>query len=174
MPAPRYLTALLSLLAFGAALAQAPQTTPSLASKAPFNAMLGTWKGSGWASQGPNKRVTFNQTEVLSAKADGNVITVEGTGSDPKTGKVTFTAFAVAAFDNDGKVTWTAYSGGYAATQVLRTTKNSFTWFIDVEGGQVRYTSRAVGNKWTDTGVFSADGGKTWFPTFEMTLTKVE
>ncbi len=151
------------------ALAQS-ETKPVIADTLPFSTMLGTWEGEGWSMMGPDKRATFKQTEHIEAKADGNVIAVEGTGRDPKTGDVSFEAFATAAIDHSGKVLWTAYNSGNILNVELKTTDTSFQWHFDVEGGQIRYTSQVEGDTWHETGEFSPDGGKTWVPTLEMTL----
>lgn len=56
----------------------------------------------------------------------------------------------------------------------LATTDTTFIWGFEVEGGEVRYTSIVEGDSWHEVGEFSPDGGKTWLPTLEMTLKRVE
>lgn len=165
------LALLLSLVGLGHAQSE---SKPAISEQLPFSTMLGTWRGEGWSMQGPDQRVEFKQTEKIAAKADGHVITVEGTGRDPETGEVSFEAFATAAYDGDGKVLWTAYNSGNVLNVELTTTDTTFSWGFDVEGGQVRYTSTVEGDTWHEEGEFSSDGGKTWFPTLEMTLTRVK
>lgn len=50
----------------------------------------------------------------------------------------------------------------------------TFVWGFEVEGGEVRYTITLGGDTWHEVGEFSPDGGKTWLPTLEMTLMRVD
>ena len=171
MPLRRLIPLVIVCLLAATASAQGA-TQPKPTEIAPFSLMLGRWAGEGWTSTGPKKRISYRQTEVIAAKADGNVITVEGTGHDPKTKKVVFAAFATIAYNDQGKLRWTAYSGGNALSVAPKITDNTFIWGFAVEGGQVRYTITLTKMSWHEIGEFSPDGGKSWFPTLEMDLTK--
>jgi hypothetical protein len=170
----RYSFSLLLVLILTCCAFAQEETLPVIAEQPLFSTLLGSWEGEGWSMQGPDQRVEFKQTEQIEAKADGHVVTIEGTGRDPESGDVSFEAYAVVAYDGEQKLIWTAYNNGNILTLEPTIADNSLTWGFPVEGGEIRYTITVEGNRWTEVGEFSSDAGSTWVQTFEMNLTKVE
>lgn len=158
-------------LSFAQEATRAPIATEPL-----FEKLIGEWEGEGWTMLGPNQRVEFNQVEIIESKANGHVVVVEGLGNNKETGELAFQAFGIFSYDlvND-KYQFTAYqTSGYSVTVEPEITDERFVWGFDTGQGLIRYTADITNTSWAQIGEFSPDGGGTWFPTFEMNLSKVE
>lgn len=194
MTAIRCGTGLLAVLALGGCGAQ-HDATPNAASSAPvsndlttpgspriaaqvegmqkLNFMVGQWVGPGWTLGDNNERVDFIQSEQVNLLLSGELMTVQGTG---RVGGVpSFSAFATATFDPaTATYPWQAFSQGSVAEATLGVSDNRFTWSFDPAPGiTVRYDAAFTGDTWHETGEVSTDGGETWRPNLDMTLSRV-
>lgn len=134
--------------------------------------MLGTWKGSGWIRMGPTHRSTFNQTEVVTKKLEGTLITIEGDGRDSADdSRHVHDAFALISY-SDSSFHFLAIANGNRLEVVPTVSDHIFQWGFDAPYGKVRYTLDFTSGKWHETGELSRGDGKTWNQNFEMTLTK--
>jgi hypothetical protein len=114
------------------------------------------------------------QEEWIEWRLDSLVLTIEGTGRDPRTQKVNFHAFAFIAFNQ-----LTNQLGMKSFTMDGRQTEayfnviadNQFVWGFDVPTGKIKYTISlsTEKNTWNEKGDFSPDGSQ-WFPFMEMNL----
>jgi hypothetical protein len=135
--------------------------------------LVGSWSGTGWIIPADGKKHTFNQTEVVTAKMDGGVLTVDGNGKDSETGKPIHTAFAILTFDNAKQsYRWTAVSSGYVTDVAPEVKTDSFVWSLATGNGTIRYTINFGNGEWVEKGEQSTDNGKTWVQNFEMHLKK--
>ena len=155
-------------------MAMAPAAAKDAA--APLMYLAGSWAGEGWIDMGQG-RMGFRQTEQITPRLDGNIITIEGTGRDPKDpSDVVFEAFAVlSATGKPDHFEMRSYTreGQSGTFPAVLEAPGKLTWTIPVPGRQVRYRSEVVGDRWTEIGEASVDGGATWAQFFEMTLTRV-
>ncbi len=168
-----------AMTVMAAALLAVPATTmPTHArdAAAPLNYLVGEWTGEGWVDMGQG-RMEFRQHERITSRLDGNIITIEGTGSDPANAGVTvFEAFAVlSASGKPGEFTMRSYTReGQAGTfPAVLETPNRLVWTITVPGRLIRYRSEVTGDRWIETGEASVDGGSKWMKFFEMTLDRM-
>ncbi len=136
--------------------------------------MVGTWKGAGWMMLGPGKRAEFTQTEVVTKKLSGALITIEGDGRDAGNAeRHVHDAFATLYFlPESGEIHFTAFSGGNRLDVVPVIGEKMFQWGFDAPYGKTRFTLDYTTGQWHETGELSRDGGKTWMKNFEMTLTR--
>jgi hypothetical protein len=138
-----------------------------------LNFMVGRWVGPGWSLGDNGARVDFIQSEQVNLLLSGELMTVQGTG---RVGGVpSFSAFATATFDPaTATYPWRAFSQGSVAEATLGVTDNRFTWSFDPAPGiTVRYDAGFTGDTWHETGEVSTDGGETWRPNLDMTLSRV-
>jgi hypothetical protein len=143
--------------------------------------LAGEWKGEGWLQRGPAPRESVLQREVVTPRAGGQVLLVEGTGraklEGGAAGDVVHDAIGFISWDPEKKqyrfVAHTAASGSVETTMDVGDRKA--VWGFDTpQGGRVRYTIRLTDKgEWNEIGEFSRDGEK-WMQFFEMTLTKVK
>ncbi len=142
------------VVSVAAVMAMAPAAAKD--AMAPLMYLAGSWAGEGWIDMGQG-RMGFRQTEEITPRLDGNIITIEGTGRDPKDpSTVVFEAFAV--------LSATGKPGHFEMRSYTREGQSG------TFGRQVRYRSEVVGDRWTEIGEASVDGGATWAQFFEMTL----
>jgi hypothetical protein len=66
--------------------------------------LTGTWSGSARVWQDPGASVELIQTEQVTYKLDGLLLTVEGVGKNKSDGKVILQAFGVISFDDEAGV----------------------------------------------------------------------
>lgn len=139
--------------------------------------MLGTWEGEGWIKMGREKK-TFLQTEILTSKVDGKVISLEGLGTstDSLSKEVTkvHDAFGMIYYDTEQNgFRMIAFSTAAPMNNVefKAVGKRKMRWqFVSEQGGTVRFTEDFSNpGKWLETGEYSMDGQK-WFPFFESHL----
>lgn len=142
----------------------------------PLMDLAGEWAGEGWIDMGKG-RIAFRQTERIVPRLHGTILTIEGTGRDPANPEtVTFEAFAVlSATGKPGQYDMRSYTrdGRVGTFPAVLEAPGKLVWTIPVPGRQVRYRVDVAGDRWTETGEASADGGVTWLPFFDMTLTRV-
>jgi hypothetical protein len=138
-----------------------------------LNFMLGRWEGLGWSLGDQGKRVEFTQTEQVTLQLSGELMTVQGTGR--VRGVPSFSAFATATFDPaTATYPWRAFNQGSKVETTLGVTENQFTWSFDsAPAVTVRYRATFAEGKWHETGEVSSDGGDTWMPSLDMTLSRV-
>jgi len=144
-----------------------------------FSWMVGDWKGEAWYMGRDQKKTLLTQQEHIVSMLDGTIITMEGTGYDiplnSEEGKVVFRAFGVFTYDQiNSKFVLRAYQGGnFIDSDLIFNENGSYSWGMDASYGKTKYTLKQTEDgKWHEIGEFSRDGGVTWFPTFEMSLSK--
>ena len=104
------------------------------------------------------------------------MLTIEGTGKDPVTQKVTFHAFAVVAYNQQTKqlgMKSFTMEGRQTDAYFNVVAENKFVWGFDVPTGKIKYsiTLSPQAKTWYEKGEFSPDGAQ-WFSFFEMNLIK--
>ena len=164
------------MLFFVLGIAFAQEGRAPIATETLFAKLIGNWQGEGWTMLGPGQRAEFSQEEIISSKANGHVVVVEGLGTDKDSGELVFQAFGIFSYDlvND-QYQFTAYqTNGYSVVVEPDISDDQFIWGFDTPQGTIRYTADITENSWSQVGEFSPDGGNTWFQTFAMDLTKVE
>lgn len=136
--------------------------------------MVGRWAGSGWADTASGRQ-EFLQTEHVTVKAGGQVITVEGQGrdkADPR--RIVDTALAVINYnDATGQYRWEAFSQGHVTESVPVVGDHYFQWSLQTGGPTIRYTLTFTGRTWHEVGEYTLDGGATWRQNFQMDLRRV-
>lgn len=135
----------------------------------------GQWNGSGWIRMGPQQH-SFNQTESVTAHANGTVLCIDGLGHDVENpDQVIHQAFAVISYDQQaGKYLMRAVraDGNHVDADFQVKDDGSITWgFTHPMAGQIRYTIHCDGQKWREDGEMSRDGQQ-WMPFFSMSLEK--
>ncbi len=152
--------------------------------------LVGQWTGSGTIQQGPGPREAFKVDETIESKFDGQVLVFEGVGTAEVDGeeRIVHKAFAVLSHGNDGyamKAFRQTPTGGVEAIDARvviepdQAGHGVLTWSFEMPlpGGmmEIRFISRLLEDgSWHEAGDMSNDGGKTWMPFFEMTLTRAD
>jgi len=145
--------------------------------------LTGKWKGDGWIMFGPGQKHPFSQTETISSKLNGILLTIEGLGinhkSDEGKPKIVHQAFAVLSYDSKNqKFKMRAYKsdGAFVDADAEIDENGNFIWgFNHPYAGEIRFTIKQnEKGQWHETGEVSRDKGKTWFQNFEMILNKIE
>jgi hypothetical protein len=136
--------------------------------------MLGSWKGSGWASIGSEKH-EFQGTEVIERRCGGALFSLDGnhfiTVGDRKI--PIHVAFGFLRFDDKkgGYFMRSHLSNGLEMEYPITITANGYTWEQDSPNwGHVVYTATFSGGSWTEYGETEKDGKKT--RVYEMTMRK--
>ncbi|MDQ1419291.1 MAG: hypothetical protein QOJ52_1253, partial [Acidimicrobiaceae bacterium] len=150
-----------------------PKIAAQVAGMKKLGFMVGRWVGPGWSLGQKGERVEFTQTEQVTLQLSGELMTVQGIGR--VRGIPSFSAFATATFDPaTATYPWQAFSQGSKVETTLGVTDNRFTWSFDpTPGVTVRYAATFTKDTWHETGEMSIDGGKTWMPNLDMTLSRV-
>jgi hypothetical protein len=156
--------------------ASPPDISAHVAALGRLSFLHGNWTGEGWLVGRDRVRRTFSQTERVEPRLHGQILTVEGTGTETGDSEPGFRAFAV--------IHWDAANNRYAFRswldgRSLETTgellsENQFRWsFSPGPNMQIRYTidGRTAG-RWHEIGEISLDGGANFTRIFEMNLTK--
>ncbi|HMB70163.1 MAG TPA: hypothetical protein VKU85_12660 [bacterium] len=157
---------------------QAPDRADQAAAMDRLKFLSGDWEGSGWMQMGP-ERSEFASSERVSYAAGGLALVVRGVHRAPLpdgTEKVVHDALGV--------LTWSSEDGAYRFASKLDngfdgvyraelTESGDLEWSIPVPGREMRYTIHVDGDRWTETGRMSTDGGETWSEFFGMTLERV-
>ena len=159
------------LLSFALAQAQRPTALQGPIKEAAF--LVGTWEGEGWIlSQAGRQESTVR--EVITPRAGGTVLSLEGLGKDKKTGAVVHDAFGVLFFDQEKQ----AYrmrsfvSNGRGGEFPAAIKNGVIVWTMSVPGRDVRYTIKLDDQgRWYEVGEFKM--GENWTQFFEMRLKKV-
>jgi hypothetical protein len=142
--------------------------------------LVGEWKGEGWFQMGPGKPSHVIQHELVTAKAGGSALLMEGVGrtkkEDGTAGEVVHDAAALLGYDEQAKkyLFTTSVAGRGAANPWFEVTGvNAARWGMDVPQGKMRYIITLTDKgEWFEIGEFSRDGER-WTKFFEMTLQKV-
>lgn len=156
---------------FAAPLLQKPPQLTGQLADAQF--LVGTWEGEGWMmDQSGRHEATIR--EVITPKAGGTVLSLEGLGKDKKTGEVVHDAFGVLYFDQVSKshkmrsFLATGQGGEFNAT----VKKGEITWFLTAGPREIRYTTSLDDRgQWHEVGEVKINDQ--WMKVFEMTLKKV-
>ncbi|HET8644993.1 MAG TPA: hypothetical protein VFO85_05865, partial [Vicinamibacteria bacterium] len=139
----------------------------------------GAWSGEGWFQVG-GRKVAVRCSETVRSKFDGLVLVVEGrhTAGPAGSERVVHDALGVLTAGDDGAgyafSTWLA--NGRGGNHKGEWKDGAFVWGMENPvQGKVRYTIRLDGQgRWHETGESSPDGGATWTPFFEMTLSRAK
>jgi hypothetical protein len=136
--------------------------------------LSGHWSGTGSIQMGREKH-GFNQEETVSQKVNNSVLVIDGLGIDAATNQVVHQAYAVISYDRSAsKYLMRAFrgDGNYIDADAMVEQDGSFVWgFTHPQAGRMKYTIRMVNGQWVEKGEMSRDNA-TWFPFFEMTLSK--
>lgn len=166
-------------LLFSEMLNAQENTGPVAGKMKPFAWMEGNWKGEAWYMGPDRTKTVIVQSEKVTTRVDGTLITMEGTGfrntEDSQDMEVVFRAFGILTWDmHASKYVLRAYRGGnYIDSDLVSNEEGTFSWFIELPYGQTRYTLRLTEDgKWNEKGEFSRDGGQTWIQNFEMLLSR--
>lgn len=141
--------------------------------------LVGEWTGEGWIQMGPGPRQPFVQSEIVRTKLGGALVTMEGLGKHPETGKVVHDAFAVVAWDEQKKhLRMSAFVApqGRGVDTTMETGDKTAVWTMETpQGMRIRYTIRLDDKgQWHEIGEVLRPGNAEWFQFFEMTLRKVK
>jgi len=132
-----------------------------------FEGLEGKWSGQGtfFTAAGPKD---FTQTEEVTQKLEGLLITIEGLGKQGD-GKTIHHAFATIAFDPNLKQyrfrSYTAEGRGLETT--IEPTGDGFTWGIPQ--AKIRYTATVKDGEWHEVGEREVEG-KGWVKFIEFRL----
>ena len=169
------------LVAATAAVAIAALTAPMIGQSKELSGpmkeaafLVGTWEGEGnMATQDGRHEATVR--EVITPKAGGTVISLEGLGKDKATGAVVHDAFGVLFFDPTTK----AYkmrsflSSGQGGEFPATIKDGVIVWTMNAGPREIRYTIRLdAQGRWHEVGEIKLEGDA-WTKFFEMTLKKV-
>lgn len=141
--------------------------------------LIGTWKGKGTITRGPNDSAEADVVEKVQSKLQGTVLLIEGRGTVPQDGgeeMIVHDAMAVVSYDkaNSRFVMRTYRAGGEMLEPEIEVTPNKLVWQFDEprRHGKIRF-SITVDEKgsWQEKGEFSPDG-QNWYPFFDMNLKK--
>ncbi|MGH9459018.1 MAG: hypothetical protein ACRD2J_15400 [Thermoanaerobaculia bacterium] len=137
-----------------------------------LGALVGVWEGGGTFRRGPGEPTPFVGREVVEARLDGKIVTVEGTHWTSDRSRMVHHAFAVFSPGADGEYrfqTWLASGpgGDYRAWW----DGEDLVWEIPTEAGRIRYFIRIEGDEWREIGRIERGGA--WRDFFEMTLKRV-
>ncbi|HET7308289.1 MAG TPA: hypothetical protein VFK24_10850 [Gammaproteobacteria bacterium] len=156
----------------------AAQPVAASGQMAKLNFLVGTWQGHGWIMTGPGRRHTFTETETVTSKLGGDALLIDGLGKSTDTGdagKIIHRALAMASYDAHAKTfRWYALqAGGSPVDTQAKVSNDTLVWHMTVPNGKLRFTIKLNDKKqWHEVGQFSRDG-KTWYPFFEMTLSRL-
>jgi len=144
--------------------------------------LTGKWEGKGWIIRGRDNRIEFSQTENVTIKLGGRIMTIEGLGVSlpiyDNNPVVAHNAFAVLSKSmSSNKLVMRAYSkdGKFVEADAYISEDKKFVWGFDIPNyGKVKYTIWQDENAlWQEIGEFSRDGGKNWFQNFAMSLKRL-
>ena len=136
----------------------------------------GEWTGTAWAILEDGSRIDLNQHEKVTRKAGGLMLAIEGTGTDPSSGDVSYEAFATVYQDfQTGQLKmFGGTSDGRNGEMEIVLTDDQARWSPRGMGANVRYTiTLTEDGRWLEKGEFSPDG-QNWIQFFEMTLRKID
>ena len=123
---------LLSLLALNAAPAGAQPRPDEQAQREAMKRLtflVGQWRGEATVAMGPGEPRKLEQTEEVQWKLDGLLLLVEGTGRDPATGRVEFSALATITYDDAARTyRIRAHRAGRYVETELRVLERAFEW----------------------------------------------
>lgn len=164
----------LSLIAAEVAQAQQPSERPAEA----LGFLIGEWEGTGWAAGPGGQRSDFRVHEVISSRAGGHGVTMEGTGWADVNGEERVVHDAIGLM-------WAGYDGvyhirsvvmqGYSVETTVEVGDNSFQWGFDAGPmGEVRYTTTVEDGVWHETGERRADASADWVVFLEMRLQRAD
>ncbi|MCA9273189.1 MAG: hypothetical protein KDA31_09105 [Phycisphaerales bacterium] len=160
--------------------AKAHEPTPL--EESPIARMVGHWKGTGVFQIGPGQSEEVVVTETAQWRLSNNAILVNGLGTATDADgseRTVHDAIGVIRYDEEGKLVIHAFKADASpiVSEIKILDDGRLEWGFEPGPGQAvrfRVTFLEGGNAWRETGEFSPDGGKTWYPFFEMNLKRVE
>jgi hypothetical protein len=136
--------------------------------------LVGTWEGEGTMST-QDGRHEATVREVITPRAGGTVLSLEGLGKDKATGAVVHDAFGVLFHDaatNSFKMR-SFLAGGRGGEFPATINDGVIVWTMNAGPREVRYTIELDDQqRWHEVGEVKLEGDK-WTKFFEMTLKKV-
>ena len=137
--------------------------------------MVGQWHGRGTSFDRTGKRSEFEQTETVGYRLSGELLLIEGRGTHAENSEsLAFRALATARWDAaTQRYLWWAASRGSVLEVPLEVRPDGFTWSFSSPGFSFRNTATFGADTWSEKSEQSFDGGLTWQPQVEMTLTRV-
>jgi hypothetical protein len=136
--------------------------------------LVGTWEGEGtMTAQDGRHEATVR--EVITPKAGGTVIALEGLGKDKATGAVVHDAFGVLFFDPTTKAyKMRSFLASGQGGEFPATIKDGvIVWTMNAGPREIRYTIKLdAQGRWHEVGEIKLEGDA-WTKFFEMTLKKV-
>ncbi|WP_412060759.1 hypothetical protein [Rubrivirga sp. IMCC45206] len=167
---------LLALLLSAASAVTAQELNPALA---PYAALIGDWAGPADLMT-PSGPLSLHHTQTVRSDLEGHLLVVEGVsravGDDGAPGDISAGTLGVLSV-NAATVYLDAFTMDDRHARVAPTpVEGGYDWTFE-PGGQalVTYQMRFDDEgRWVETGRVSLDGGTSWQPFFEMTLSRVE
>ena len=151
---------------------QRPNVTAQREAMKKLAFLVGAWTGEATTMR-PNQTIKVKQTEEVTAKLDGLVLLIEGTGRNPDSGEVMFRALATVSYDDvAGVYHFRAYNeGGYLDAE-LKVPENGFEWGYKAGPAQIAFAMK-LNDKgdWVETGDATIGNGAAQ-RFFDMTVRK--
>ncbi len=149
----------------------AQEKVPKPVSLKRLEVMKGKWAGSGWVQRGPGPKYSFNQTEHVYPKLSGQLLIVDGQGTDTETGEVTFQAFGVFKAKTDSTFQFSAYTneGNYTLAEAAFEDDVLVWWFKLENGATIRYEIQLSKDTWIEDGYY-IKSPEAKYPMFHMEL----
>jgi hypothetical protein len=146
-----------------------PDMNAQIAAMAKLSFLLGDWQGNGYIDTARG-RVEFHQTEKISMRQQGALLSIEGRGSAPSApadAKPQFEADALLSFDDAGReYRFYAFAQGRSGTfKAELAGPTTLRWYP----GPVRYTISIESGQWHEIGE-RPDAKGDFVKFFEMTL----
>lgn len=163
----------------GLLAAQGPLARPNdriadaIATMKALEYMVGDWQGDGKLFT-PQGEIPFVQTESVRYLSAGEMMAIEGRGTAPGNPEmVIFRALATLRLQGKTMMWWAASEGNAVDAKFTHTGKG-FSWGISSPEYSVKYEALIEGDIWQHKGQQSTDGGKTWTPQLEFTVTRLK
>ena len=162
----------LAIAAVSTAAASEP-ATPGGKPVDAFAAMLGVWEGRATGVGPDGKRYDIRQTERVGAMLGGDIVVVEGRGTDAA-GALVFNAVGIISWNAQaGRHDFRSYAQGRAGTFAMTRTATGYIWETPAgPGATMRYEAIFKGDTWTQTGRYMREGAPP-AEVFSMTLKRV-
>jgi hypothetical protein len=101
--------------------------------------LVGRWSGEASVTEGAGEPIKVLQSEDAQSKLNGLVLLLEGTGRNPKTGNVVFSALATVSYDEASRsYRFRSHSGGRYLDTELKVRENGFEWGYEAGPASVR------------------------------------
>lgn len=119
--------------------------------------MQGQWAGPAWSQRGASERINIHQAENVYTKLGGQLLVIDGKGTDPVSGEAIFEAFGViSAREGSDEYQFSAYTmeGNHALAQARFEDDKLVWWFETPNGATIRYEILIIQDTWTENGYY--------------------